>query len=344
MKRITKILIAISTLVILVILIAPLFLVYQIYQESFGEPVETPDALAYPFDEFPEMNVEEFVIERDDNQDLYTYLMTSENDGVDPSALIVLSPGLGGAAEFYTPLIDYLVQSGYNVLTYDPSGHDKTAEADGEGFGSFSQGMKDADDVLTYVNENHEDFDSLPIVAMGHSWGGYSLGGALEWHPEINVAVLFAAFDRPGLLMDAETEAMSGPVFATILKPYYRIYEFINNGKYARQTVVDGVTNAETPTLMLHSEDDEITDGPLSFDIFEEELSSLDWVDIVVDEDRGHSFLYYGENDRDFFAPFDTIDESEIEAQSEGFERPSSVEIDEEYMTQVVEFIEENIE
>ena len=54
--------------------------------------------------------------------------------------------------------------------------------------------------------------------------------------------------------------------------------------------------------------------------------------------------MFYSEEDRETFAPFDTIDEEEIEAQSDGFERPSSVEIDDDYMTQVINFIEENIE
>lgn len=94
---------------------------------------------------------------------------------------IILSHGFFGTHIQYLLDISLLAKNGYKVLAYDQYGN---GLSEGKNQKSLATGIYLLDKIITDVEQKKLN-KNLPLILYGHSWGGYSVIGALKNHPEI---------------------------------------------------------------------------------------------------------------------------------------------------------------
>ena len=162
-----------------------------VYQDNFGTRFETAEWMAYSVNDFEGLKVEECVFPSNNGQLLAGYQYSKEDQQI--KGVLVIAHGLGGGGHnTYMDIADYFTSNGYLVFAYDATGNDKS---EGDSVEGLPQGVIDLDYALRYVKQVDE-YQDLPIVLFGHSWGGYSVGNVLNCHPDVKAAVLVAGFDR----------------------------------------------------------------------------------------------------------------------------------------------------
>ena len=103
----------------------------------------------------------------------------------------------------------------------------------------------EADPVLSYPR----------ITLLGHSWGAYSAGSVLEFHPEIKQAVLLAGFNASENMLQSYSQKFAGPVVYIFL-PYVELYEMVKFGKYGNASIVRGCEQSPTRVTIVQALDD----------------------------------------------------------------------------------------
>lgn len=112
-----------------------------------------------------------------------------------PRAILCLVHGLGEHSGRYIQFAEFLVDSGFAVLTFDLRGHGKSQGQQGH-FQSYKLSMSD---LTLFIKETKKGFNGIPIFLYGQSLGGnfivnYVLRHNLRFAGVITSAPLF----RPG--------------------------------------------------------------------------------------------------------------------------------------------------
>jgi len=210
--------------------------------------------------------------------------------GLTPRGLIVMAHGFGGGGHTgYIEYIDYFTANGYAVFAYDATGNDKS---EGEVIGGLPQGVIDLDYALDYVR-SIPDYDGLPLLLFGHSWGAYSVGNVLNVHPEVQGVVMEAGFNAPVNMIRQEGRAMVGDAVDFML-PYVRVYEWLKYGKYAGFTALKGLENTDVKVMILHGGMDRIVLAENGYDLFYEKFSEDDRFEFLWYPYGTHSLISYG--------------------------------------------------
>lgn len=282
-------------LIIVVCIFALFFLVLMpavtvmVYNDNFGERFETAEWMAYSADDFKGLKVTECTFPSDDGQILAGYHYSKENQEV--KGVVVIAHGLGGGGHnAYMDIADYFTSNSYLVFAYDATGNDKS---EGDSVKGLPQGVIDLDFALRYVKQADE-YQGLPIVLFGHSWGGYSAGNVLNCHEDVKAAVLAAGFDRSTELFEQQGESMIGSGIKLFM-PYVSLYERLEFGKYAAYSALDGFANSDAGIMVIHSKDDTMVLPENGYDKFYDVYGNNPRFRFVEYEDRGHDYLYYSE-------------------------------------------------
>ena len=230
----------------------------------------------------------EYTIEKKDGKKLQGYLYLPEGTSVNalPKNMIVLSHGIGNGHIAYLPLIGELAElHDTAVFAYDATG---CGCSDGKATGGLPQGIKDLDTVLNFI-EADPVLRSPKITLVGHSWGAYSAGSVLEFHPEIQEAVLLAGFNASENMLQSYSQKFAGPVVYVFL-PYVELYEMVKFGKYGNASIVRGCEQSPTRVTIVQALDDSTVD-PQHFGIkyLEKELSDDEDVSFTELETGGHT-------------------------------------------------------
>lgn len=216
-----------------------------VYQDNFGKRFETAEWMAYSVNDFEGLKVEECVFPSNNGQLLAGYQYSKENQQI--KGVLVIAHGLGGGGHnTYMDIADYFTSNGYLVFAYDATGNDKS---EGDSVEGLPQGVIDLDYALRYVKQVDE-YQDLPIVLFGHSWGGYSVGNVLNCHPDVKAAVLVAGFDRSTDLFEQQGESMVGSGIKLFM-PYVSLYERVKFGKYAAYSAIDGFANSDAGIMVI---------------------------------------------------------------------------------------------
>ena len=168
----------ILSLLILAALILPTPLAMSVYNDNFGKRFTTGEIYAFRVEDFDGLSCEKYTFTSDKGQKLtgYKYYRSSES----PKGMVVIAHGFGGGGHrSYMNIADYFAGNGYWVFAYDATGND---ESEGDVVGGLPQGIIDLDYALRFVKS---EFEGLPIVLWGHSWGGYSVGSVTKLHPDV---------------------------------------------------------------------------------------------------------------------------------------------------------------
>lgn len=151
------------------------------------------------------------------------------HEAVGADATIVFSPGIGGHARFYTPVLASLRAAGFNVIGVDRPGHGLSGGRRGDA--PMDTALDALEEVVRWARERFE----LPVALAGSSLGGITSWFALTREPDIACAVCHN-ISHPSMRIDRRAE-LTVPVIKRFAKvmPHapIRIKEFADFGAVA---------------------------------------------------------------------------------------------------------------
>jgi len=101
---------------------------------------------------------------------------------------VVHCHGNAGNVSDHFPLMDFLLEAGYNIFTFDYSGYGQS-----EGRPTPEGIIKDTTGALSYI-KNRKDLDPNRIVLFGQSLGGAAASGAMVLDPSVRCIILESTF------------------------------------------------------------------------------------------------------------------------------------------------------
>jgi len=340
-----KIIVTVIVVLMVLLLIVPFGLSAMIYEDNFGDRYETYAPMARSLDEFDGLNVKRYTFSSDQGQKLvgYKYYKTLENT----KGVVVISHGLGGGGHnSYMDVADFFTSNGYVVFAYDATGND---ESEGSSVKGLPQGLIDLNYAIQFVKQT-SDFEGLPIMLFGHSWGGYSVGSVLNLQPDVKAVVMVAGFNNSMDIIEEEGRRIAGDGIDALL-PYISLYEKVKFGKYSSYNCISGFENTDTGVMIIHSTDDVMISQEKSFDVFYEIYKNDPRFNFVKYDDRGHDSVYYSVKSREYKDEFNkgfdeylnSLDEEFTEKIKESYlndnlDKKSLYDLDLELMNKIVEF------
>ncbi len=253
------------------------------YESIFGIRYETQGAFGFSAEDFEGLQVLRSDFTSGDNT-LAGYQYARE--GQEVKGVVIFAHGLGGGHKGYIPFVDYFTSNGYYVFAYDVTGNDNSHGASIRG---LPQGIIDLDLAISHARELPE-YRDLPLFLFGHSWGGYCVGNVLNFHPEIEAAVIIAGFNETEDLLEYQGEQLIGGGVKLML-PYIKLYERLKFGrKYTDISAIQGMENTEAEILVIHSKDDTTVPAKYGYDKFYAVFGSSERFDFVLYENKGHNF------------------------------------------------------
>lgn len=168
-------------------------------------------------------------------------------------ALIVFSHGMGAGHLAYTTEINYFAQKGYMVLAYDNTG---TCTSEGEKLIGFAQGIIDLKYALEFT-KTRDELKDMPIVLVGHSWGGYSVCNVSAICKDIDIKgiVAFSPFNSMNkLIRDIAKSKTKADL--SVLSPFFDFINLIRFGKTGVMRSCDSINANSIPTLVMHGGND----------------------------------------------------------------------------------------
>ena len=173
--------------------------------------------------------------------------------------LLVFAHGIGTGHEAYINQLCWFVDQGWCVFAYDATG---SGESTGESTVGLVQSALDLNSALEYV-ESDERLNQMPKVLLGHSWGGFAVGGVLNFDHDIKAAASLSGYAYPLEMLDQGAVNVLGQTGAKLFQPFSHIYHKIVFKKYAKLNAVDGINKANIPFLAMHGESDDFVLYPL---------------------------------------------------------------------------------
>ena len=184
----------------------------------------------------------------------YIYGLENLEDGAEPpNGLIVFAHGIGAGHESYINTLIWFADRGWVVFAYDATG---SCTSEGDGTVGLVQSALDLDAALTFA-EQDERFRELPVCILGHSWGGFAVGGVQNFDHDLTAACTISGYAYPlEMLQEGAKNAVGNPLSA-VFRPFAWGYNKAMFGRYADLNAVDGINHSGIPVLVLHGDQDD---------------------------------------------------------------------------------------
>ena len=285
-KRVGLAALAVIICVPLIIMPAAAATVYEII---FEKRIETVDWMKFELSEFSGLQREDRSFELH-GKHLAAYEYSAECVDL-PRGIVVVSHGFGGGGHInYLPFINAFAQNGYLVFAYDAPGND---ESEGR-VGGFPRGVQALDGAINYISAQKE-YEDLPIMLFGHSWGAYSAANVLNLHPEVSAVALISGLNESEDVIGHYARQYAGK-FADMTMPYISFYERLKFGKeFSDISGVSGLENTDALVLIAHSADDKTVPISCGFEIYEDAFGDNSRFTFVRYEDQGHTDILYSD-------------------------------------------------
>ena len=214
------------------------------------------------------------------------------------NGLVVISQGLGGLADSYFPMIMYFVDNGWRVFAFNNTGVDGS---EGRNTRGLIQSVIDLDAALTYIEASGK-FIGLPVMLVGHSWGGYAVCAVLNYDHNVNAVVSFAGFNKGSEVIRKFGVSMAGG-FYYLVSPQLWLIEKIRFGNTAQLTAVDGINKAGIPVMIVQSSDDDsITPDDISIYAHRSKITNPNAEIVFFDgaNASGHEYVFCSGEQREY--------------------------------------------
>lgn len=270
--------------------IAPIVATAAIYKKVFGHRIETPKALTFYMEDFPNLYRTRFTFNSKDKKQLVGYMYFYL--GVVPKALIVFAHGFGGGGQrSYMDVIDHLAALGYAIFAYDATAND---ESEGEELKGFPQQTKDLQAAIKFVR-TIKYYKDLPMLLFGHSMGAYAVSCVLNFEPKVKGVIAVSGFNKTSEIIKQHAsefgEIPSNNVLSTI-----EDYEKSIFGKYARVDAISGFKNTRAKVLVIHSEDDKTIPISSGYNLYYKEFRNSPRFTFIKLENSGHGTVFYSKD------------------------------------------------
>lgn len=172
--------------------------------------------------------------------------------------LVLFCHGLGAGHLAYTTEIAALCRAGAQVLAVDYEGCNLS---EGKSIRGMYSGAECVLAAVGYVKRNPE-FAGIKLYLFGHSWGGYSALCAAQ-RAEVDGVIAVGAPDCPVDILYFNAFPVIGKFFARLLKPFWRLIQFIKFGRYGNTRASRNLPE-NLPVLLVHGENDSIVPAEYS--------------------------------------------------------------------------------
>lgn len=256
---------------------------WNMYNSLFQRRYQSNPEEVWFLEDFPGLRAERCSFLSDHGQKLIGYWYTRADQAI--RGVLVLAHGLCGGHRNYLDVCNAFTENGYIVFSYDATAN---GESEGDAVGGFPQGVADLDHALRYVKAQDRSRD-LPIVLFGHSWGGYSVGAALNFHPDVRAVVSVAGFDTPAVMMAESAREQLGHL-ADVIAPLVALYERKKWGRYASASALKGFGKSKAQVMVIHSDDDETVHINCGYERYHAAFFKDKRFRFVKLSGRGHNF------------------------------------------------------
>lgn len=251
-----------------------------VYHIFITTRIQTPESLL-PTGLYTELSKTEYSIPLEDDINLFGVLYKKGDD--EKKGIVVLCHGLGiGGYISYIDVIDELASNCYEVFAFDAMGCDNSG---GKGCGGFTQGVKNLDAVISYI-ENQTEFKNKPILLWGHSWGAWSVLAEGYYHPEVKGIVALSGYN------DGMQPLKSNGALGIIFGGYVSLYNRMIFGKVANITAIDGLKATNAPVFIAHGSKDSFISQKVGYNLFYDEFKDNPRFTFMLLENRGHLDIY----------------------------------------------------
>ncbi len=244
------VLVVIIALLFLYVIVSLIFTAF-VCKKMFWVRGSDPDNPCYLREEdYPELQKEDYVVGYY-GRAIRGYIYSDKNIS-QYKGFIILSHGFFGTHIQYLLDISWLTKNGYKVLAYDQFGN---GISDGKNQDNLSVGVYVLENVLRNVIK-HDVNAGLPLYLYGHSWGGYSVSGALKHYPQVKKAIVRSGFTSPiqaGLSLLKQKK----PVLTLLFTPGIYLSYLILFGRKGFTKGTRGLKrNHKTQVLYIYASDD----------------------------------------------------------------------------------------
>jgi pimeloyl-ACP methyl ester carboxylesterase len=271
----------------------------EAYSSSFGrveELSETHDFLTYFFwkdiDQV-KYSREEVRFNSSGNK-LQGFIYGKSNN----NGLVIISHGLGGTADCYFPMIMYFVDKGWYVFAYNNTG---VSGSEGESIRGLTQSVIDLDSALKYA-KNSRALNGLPVMLVGHSWGGYAVCAVLNYDHNVKAVISFEGYNNGSDVFNELGRSEVGFLFG-ILKPQFWAIEKQLFGDTAKLTAIDGINKSGIPVMIVQSSDDDvISPKTTSIYAYRNKITNprVEIVYLDGEDAAGHEFAFCSKGQREY--------------------------------------------
>lgn len=220
----------------------------------------------------------------------YLYRCNGENA---KDALVVIAPGFHAGADDYLWQIQSLLDYGWSVFAYDPTG---SCNSGGESYVGFPQQIIDMEATLGYLESKHR-FGYEKIALLGHSRGGYAAACALETDYEIDAVITVSGVNSAMEGIMGHASAYVGPV-AYGNYGFLWLYQVMLFGTdTVNATADEAISGSDVPVLVVHgAQDDQFPVDKNSIISHSDEMQreGVEYVICETPGQDGHTDLLFG--------------------------------------------------
>ena len=247
---------ALIGLIILIIFLLYLFactyLVYRLNKAVFLIHGEDPDNPCYiRYEDYPDLKRENYSTYYY-NKKINGYIYYKGNNKY--KGFIILSHGLFGTHIQYLKDINFLTSNGYKVLAYDQYG---CGISEGSKQEYLAHGIYVCENVINDVIKRNIN-SNLDLILYGHSWGAYSITGAIKNYPQIKKVIARSGPIGPRISGRDLFKVYNKHIYRFIYLGYNLSYLFLVPFIFRIKATRGPKKNKNTKVLLIHAKDDNL--------------------------------------------------------------------------------------
>lgn len=229
-----------------------------------------------------------------DDSGLNGYLYQAAPD-IARDGLVVIAPGFQSGADSYLWQISALLEYGWSVFIFDPTG---SGSSQGDSSVGFSQELLDLEATLNYI-ANKQYFGYNNLVLFGHSRGGYAACCALRNEHPVSAVVTVSGIDSAmdGVIGSAENYvgvlAYANYGFLWLYQSYLFGAETVNLSAHEQ------LAQKNVPSLVIHGATDENVSADKHSIYSHKNALSADHIRLLLWEESrqdGHTSILFDED------------------------------------------------
>jgi len=295
-------------------LLVKLLIVFSLVFTVIGCALLANKTYSYAFGRIEEVSDDEFhtyMTWKDIDHTKYSrenvYFYSGENKlqgfvygGSNNNGLVIVSQGLGNTADHYLRIVMYFVDKGWRVFSYNNTG---VSGSEGESVRGLTQSLFDLNAALAYIGNSNE-LSGLPIMLVGHSWGGFAVCTVLNYDHKINAVASFAGFNNGNEVINDLGVERVGKIFNLVSRKIDDIESQLF-GDVSKLTAVDGINKAGIPVIIVQSVDDDvISAAKTSIYAHRSSITNPNAEIIFLDGENaaGHEFVFCSKEQREYIS------------------------------------------